>query len=126
MKVCLTSTGSSLESKLDLRFGRCGYFIFMDTETGEFESIENSAENASYGAGIQAAQVVMEKKPDAVITGNIGPNASSVLSTVGIKVYAFAGFEGTVTDAIKAFRENKLKPVSGPTVESHFGTSQEK
>lgn len=123
MKICLTSTGDSLESKLDFRFGRCGYFIFMDTETGEFESIENSAESASHGAGIQAAQVVMEKKPDAVITGNIGPNASSVLSTAGIKVYAFTSFEGTVTDALKAFRENKLKPVTGSTVESHFGNS---
>ena len=127
MKVCLTSTGDSLESKLDSRFGRCGYFIFLDTEESEkYESVENLAANAAHGAGIQASQFVMEKKPDAVITGNIGPNASSVLSNAGIKVYSFAGFDGTVNDALTAFRDNKLKPVSGPTVGSHFGISNDK
>ena len=31
MKVAITSTGDNLESKLDQRFGRCGYFIIYDT-----------------------------------------------------------------------------------------------
>ncbi|MGM0568405.1 MAG: NifB/NifX family molybdenum-iron cluster-binding protein [Elusimicrobiota bacterium] len=120
MKVCLTSTGKSLDSKLDSRFGRCAYFIFLDTEDSEnFESLANAAANASHGAGIQASQFVMEKKPAAVITGNIGPNASSVLSNAGIKVYTFTA-EGSVMEALTALKKGKLKAAAGPTVGSHF------
>ena len=33
MKIAITSTGNSLESHLDQRFGRCDFFVIYDTET---------------------------------------------------------------------------------------------
>jgi len=122
MKICLTATGDNLESQLDLRFGRCQYFIFLDSDTDEFEAIQNPALSAMHGAGIQSAQLVLDKKPQAVITGNTGPNASSVLSAAGINV--LAGFPGTINEVVQAFKKGELKPMVGPTVPSHFGTSQ--
>ncbi len=122
MKICITSIGDNLESQLDFRFGRCQYFIFLDSDTNEFEVIQNPAVNAMHGAGIQAAQLVIDKRPQIVITGNIGPNASSVLSSAGINV--LAGFTGTINESVQAFKEGKLKPLTGPTVPGHFGTSQ--
>jgi len=122
MKLCLTSTGPDPDSKLDARFGRCAYFLIFDSETGKvLEKFENPASEAAHGAGIQAAQTVMGKKPDAVITGNIGPNASSVLANAGIKVYPFAGFEGSLKDTLIAFKESPPEAADGPTVEGHFG-----
>ena len=121
MKICITSTGDSLESQLDFRFGRCQYFIFLDTDTGKFEAVQNPAVNAMHGAGIQSSQIVIDQKPVAIITGNIGPNASSILSTAGLNV--LAGFAGTVGKVVQAYKEGKLKPITGPTVPSHFGTS---
>ncbi|MFH1415385.1 MAG: NifB/NifX family molybdenum-iron cluster-binding protein [Elusimicrobiota bacterium] len=122
MIICITSTGNDLEAQLDFRFGRCRYFIFLDNNTGKFDAVENPAVNAMHGAGIQSSQLVLERKPDAVITGNIGPNASSILATAGINV--FGGLSGTVKEAASDYITGKLEQLTAPTVPGHFGTSQ--
>ena len=54
MKIAITSTGQTLDSQVDPRFGRAAYFIIVDTETMEFETIENQNVNASGGAGVKS------------------------------------------------------------------------
>jgi len=122
MKVVVTATGDGLDSAVDGRFGRCAKFLFYDTETDDvLEVLDNPAASAPGGAGIQAAQLVVEKGAKAVLTGNIGPNASGVLSQAGIAVYT--GLSGTVKDAIESFKSGNLQQTSGPTVASHTGMS---
>lgn len=58
MKVCVSAATGSLEAQVDSRFGRCQYFVFVDSETLEFEAVRNTAASATGGAGIQAAQTV--------------------------------------------------------------------
>ncbi|MFC2060988.1 NifB/NifX family molybdenum-iron cluster-binding protein [Elusimicrobiota bacterium] len=119
MKICVTSTGNNLDSQVDPRFGRCQYFVFYDYETGKSDIVENQAADAAHGAGIQASQLVIERKPEAVITGNIGPNASSVLFNAGVKVYSATG--KIVQEAIESYNQGKLKELTGPNVQGHFG-----
>lgn len=119
MKIAVSATGKDLHCEIDPRFGRCQYFIFIDPETMEFEALENEGLIASGGAGVQAAQSVVQKGANAVITGNLGPNAASALSASGIKVYLVPG--GTVKEVIETFKAGKLQEVSGPTVSPHFG-----
>ena len=119
MKIAVSATGKDLNCQIDPRFGRCQYFIFVDPETMEFEVLENEGLMASGGAGVQAAQSVVQKGANAVITGNLGPNAASALSASGIKVYLAPG--GTVKDVTEAFKAGKLQEVSGSTVSPHFG-----
>jgi len=54
MKICISSEGNTLDSKVDPRFGRCRTFIIVDTETMAFEAVDNAGTEASGGAGIQA------------------------------------------------------------------------
>jgi len=119
MKLCITSTGTSLDSNVDPRFGRCPYFIIYDTDSGTFESIENASRQAMGGAGIQAGQFIASKEVVAVITGNFGPNAFRVLQTAKIKMYS--GISGTVREAIEKYKSGQLTETSSPDVESHHG-----
>ena len=119
MKICITSKGKSLDAQVDPRFGRCQNFIFFDTETGNFETVENGNVQSHGGAGIQSGQLVASKGINAVLTGNIGPNAHQVLSAAGITVYT--GVSGTVKEAIDCYKEGKYKAVDAPTVGSKFG-----
>jgi predicted Fe-Mo cluster-binding NifX family protein len=119
MKIAVTSTGNTLDSPIDPRFGRCQFFVFVDPETMEFEAAENQAMMAAGGAGPQAAQFIANKGAEAVATGNVGPNASSSLAAAGIKV--FTGARGTVKETISLFKNNQLQEASEATVASHAG-----
>ena len=119
MKICITSEGKTLDSKVDPRFGRCQNFIFFDTETGNFEALENANAQFQGGAGIQSAQLVNSKDAKAVLTGNVGPNAFQTLSAAGIRIYT--GVSGTVKEAAEAFKGGKLKITESPSVGSKFG-----
>jgi len=81
MKIAITAVEPALDSELELRFGRAPYFILVDPETMEYEALENPAVSAGGGAGIQAAQTVIDHHAEAVISGNIGPNAMRVLQS---------------------------------------------
>ena len=119
MRICVTSEGSSLDSKVDPRFGRCQYFIIADTDTLEFEVVGNPNIESMGGAGIQSAQLVSSKQVKAVITGNVGPNAFQTLQAAGIEV--FTGASGMVKEAIEKYKKGEFKTVSGPSVGSHSG-----
>ncbi|MDD2689925.1 MAG: NifB/NifX family molybdenum-iron cluster-binding protein [Candidatus Omnitrophica bacterium] len=119
MKICITSEGRTLDSKVDSRFGRCQNFIFFDTDTGKFEAQENTNAQFQGGAGIQSGQLVVSRGVKAVLTGNVGPNAYQVLSAAGVSV--FTGVSGTVQEAIEGYRNSKHKAADSPSVGSKFG-----
>ena len=119
MKVCISSTGKDLSAPIDPRFGRAQLFLFVDTETMEYECVENPAITAGGGAGTKAAQLVSDKGAQAVLTGNVGPNAFSALSAAGVSIYA--GMTGTAQQAVEKFKTGQVLPVSGPSVGAHAG-----
>ncbi|MCX5698952.1 MAG: NifB/NifX family molybdenum-iron cluster-binding protein [Candidatus Omnitrophica bacterium] len=119
MKICITSEGKTLDSKVDPRFGRCQNFIFFDTDTENFEAQENANSQFQGGAGIQSGQLVVSKGVKAVLTGNVGPNAHQVLLAAGISI--FTGVSGTVKEAIEGYKNGKYKLADAPNVGSKFG-----
>jgi predicted Fe-Mo cluster-binding NifX family protein len=123
MKIVVTASGPDLDSPVDPRFGRCQYFIFVDSDSLKFEAVENENAMASGGAGIQSAQFVSQKGAEAVITGNLGPNASTALSASGMRV--FLGASGTVREAIQMFKNGQLQEAFGPSVQAHSGMGQQ-
>jgi predicted Fe-Mo cluster-binding NifX family protein len=119
MKVAVCSTGNTLESQADPRFGRCAYFIAVDTDTLDFTATQNPGIMSAQGAGIQAAQVVASLGVSAVVAGNFGPNAHQALSAAGVKVYT--GNSGTVRQVVEQLKNGQLQEVAAPTVAAHFG-----
>ena len=119
MRICVSASANSLDASVDPRFGRCPYFIIVDSETMQFEAVPNPASGAVGGAGIQAAQIIASKGAKVVITGNVGPNAFQALSAAGIKI--ITGAYGTVREVVEKYRRGELKETSSPTVGGHFG-----
>lgn len=119
MKICITSKGKNLESQVDPRFGRCAYFILIDPDSMEFETMENSNAQAMGGAGIQSGQLISSKGVKAVLTGNVGPNAFQTLQASGIDI--ITGVSGSVEEAVRKYKAGEFKSIEDPTVASHHG-----
>lgn len=119
MKVVVSSTGMELKSSVDPRFGRCQFFLVVDMDTMEYRAAPNTAGASTGGAGIEAAQMVVDMGVSAVLTGNIGPNAHRALNAAGIKVYV--GAAGTVSESIERFKRGELTEAGNATVPGHFG-----
>jgi predicted Fe-Mo cluster-binding NifX family protein len=119
MKICVTAIGEGLDSEIDLRFGRCNYFLIYDSETKSVESISNMSVAASGGAGIKAAEAVANAGINVLLTGIVGPNAFSIFTEVGIDVRI--GAKGTVREAIKQYEAGELESISSPNSSPHSG-----
>jgi len=118
MKIAVSAEGDTLTSIMDMRFGRAPYFIMIDTDTGEYEAVDNGAAQSSGGAGIAAAQMLVDKGIKILITGNVGPNAMKVLTAGDIPVYG--GRQSTVRENMEAYNTGLLEKID-TTVPAHFG-----
>jgi predicted Fe-Mo cluster-binding NifX family protein len=120
LRIAVSATDGNLDAQIDPRFGRCQYFVFVDSDTMQFTARPNASTGAMHGAGIEAAQTVANEGAKAVITGSVGPNAFQVLSQAGIEVITDAS--GTVREAIQRYKTGQLgRPTSGATVPGHAG-----
>ena len=119
MKIAVTASGPDLDSQVESRFGRCQYFIIVDTDTLEYEAIRNPNVQAGGGAGIQSAQMMVENDVEVVLTGNCGPNAFRVFSQAGIKIVT--GVSGLVRESVEKFKSGAISEATSPSVKDHFG-----
>lgn len=119
MKVAVTSQDKELSSEIDPRFGRARWLIVADTETKKVEAHDNTVNlNATQGAGIQTGQNIANLGVDAVITGNIGPNAFRTLNAAGVRI--FLAEKLTVVEAINSLKAGGLNEVDQANVEGHW------
>ena len=118
MKIGISSIGVSVLSQVDPRFGRCGWFAVCDTADGSYRFVENDAQQAGGGAGIAAAQQLIDADVEIILTGNMGPNAYNVIKRAGIRVCRVGGV--SVEKAVQLFKEAKLEEIVTPGA-AHFG-----
>jgi predicted Fe-Mo cluster-binding NifX family protein len=119
MKICVTSVSGNLDAQVDQRFGRCQYFMIVESDSMQFETVPNLAVTSGSGAGIQAAQTIASKKVQVLITGNVGPKAFQALSAAGITIIASAS--GKVRAVIEKYKKGLFSETKAPTVGGHFG-----
>ncbi len=106
MKLVIPANGVDLDAPTSPVFGRCQTFIFVNPETLEFEALPNPAAAASAGAGVQAAQLVIQQGAQAVLARSLGPKAFGLIQSAGVTAYVLEG--ATVREALLAFKSKRL------------------
>lgn len=106
MKIAMPVDDKSLNSNVCVSFGRAPYFVIYDTERNSAEFLDNSAISAQGGAGIRAAQIMVDNGVEAVISVRFGENAADTLSVAEIKLYK--SVFGSAQKNIEDFLAGKL------------------
>ena len=106
MKIAIPVNDKSMESCVGNTFGRTSYFLIYDTETKESIFVDNSAAASQGGAGIKAAQTVVDSEVEALITPQCGENAAKVIQESNIKIYKI--INDSIQDNINAFNNGEL------------------
>lgn len=106
MRIVIPANGADLDAPTSPVFGRCQTFILVDPATLEFETLPNPALSASGGAGVQAAQTVLQRGVKAIIAPSLGPNAFRVIEAANVPAYHLQG--ATVREVIHAFNAGQL------------------
>lgn len=118
MHIVIPANGADLDAPLSPVFGRCQIFIVVNPETLDFTALPNPALGAAGGAGVQAAQTIVQRGVDAVLAPSLGPNAFRVITAAGLPVYRQRG--ATVREAIAAFNAGQLLRLETPG-DDHIG-----
>lgn len=105
-KICFTSSGTDLDAELDPKFGRARYFLIFDTEKSELDVIENPNREAIQGAGIQTAQLILNKDVSTIVTGQVGPNARSIIESANVQL--IEGVTGTIADILERLKTGEI------------------
>jgi len=90
-----------MAAQVEPRFGRCPYFLIVDSETMRFEAFSNPATTVPGGTGPQTVQEFERRGAEVILTGQVGPNAQTALEQAGLKVVT--GVSGTVAVAVENY-----------------------
>lgn len=123
MKIVISATGRDIESNIDATFGRCTFFLIVDTKTKDVKALPNTARDHPDKVGVFAGQIVANEGIDAVITSDVGPLAFETLEQYGIKMYQA---KGKINDAIRQLEEGKLSEITKSTGPRYMGLEKEK
>lgn len=106
MKIAISAQGPDLDAPLDPRFGRASSFLIVDTDSEQFEVIDNTANvDAAGGAGTRAAERIAQCGARWVLAGDVGPKALAALHAAGIQ--AATGVAGTCRQALAEFKAGR-------------------
>lgn len=110
MKIVIPVNENSNETTVCASLGRAPYFLIYDTKNKTEEYVKNLAADAQGGAGIKAAQFIVDSGADALLTVRCGQNAADVLNAAGVKIYKTSSDK--VDENLKDFAEGKLEAIT--------------
>lgn len=110
MKIAIPVEDKSLQSKVCISFGRTPYFLIYDTDAKESSFLDNSAVASQGGAGIKAAQAIVDAGAGALITPRCGENAAEVLNAADVKLYKT--INDIVIDNIEVYSNGSLNELT--------------
>jgi len=102
-KIAVSATGGSMNAQVSEQFGRCAYFLIVDSETMRFEAISNPGIGMVGGAGPESARAITTHGAKVVLTGKAGQNAKAALDSAGIIVVSGIPGTKTVKEAVEEY-----------------------
>lgn len=117
MIITLPVTSKENTSSLYHSFGRAPYFMLFDTDTKEAKYIDNAAMSQHGGAGISAAQMIVDQGSNVVVVPRCGQNAMDVLKGANIEIYEAAS--GSAMSLIEAYQNKELNLLSSANQGNH-------
>lgn len=104
MRIAITSTGNSMDSTIDPRFGRCSFFAIYDTVRQTTEFIVNPGKNAKEGAGPAAVQFVADYRISKIVSGEFGVKIKPLLDKLNIEMITHKECGKTIADVITFYK----------------------
>ncbi len=101
MRTAITSTGNTLDSTIDPRFGRCAWFVIYDTESKSVEFIPNPNKEAEEGAGPASVQLVASRNVNKIVSGEFGMKIKSLLDSLKIQMIVLKDPEKRISEIIE-------------------------
>lgn len=86
MKTAITSSGKTVDSMMDKRFGRCPFFCIFDDETSEYSFHKNPGVEAQGGAGPMAVQFLAKLGVGKVIAAEFGGKVKGTFEELNIQM----------------------------------------
>lgn len=106
MKIAIPVNEADMNTDVCISFGRAPYFLIYDTDTKESIFLDNTAAASAGGAGIKAAQIIVDSDANTLLTPRCGKNAADVLEAAEIKLYKTA--KTSAKENIDAFLAEEL------------------
>jgi len=107
MKTVITSTGNSLESQLDSRFGRCSYFVVYDQASHSIEFLPNPYRDYVEGAGQASVQLVASRGASKIVSGEFGLKVKSLSDSLKIQLIVLNDPERKIKDIIQLLNHKR-------------------
>lgn len=109
MKIAIPAGEKSLTTDVYSSLARAPFFAVYDTDIADVKFIDNSAASSQGGAGIKAAQILVDSHVDILITPRCGQNAADAINVAKIRMYK--SINHSISDNLKAWEEGKLDPL---------------
>jgi predicted Fe-Mo cluster-binding NifX family protein len=113
MKICVSAEEPELHSLIAEEFGHSNFFVIYDTTNGNWEAFPNKATEAGVGAGIVAAEQVIDLGAEVVLTGFVGPHGEKKLQSADVRIVMDE--DGTVWSSIQRYIKKHPECAPAPT-----------
>jgi predicted Fe-Mo cluster-binding NifX family protein len=110
VKIAIAANGPTKEDLVADRFARAPYFIVYNQDDLSFSTIKNDGINASSGASVEAAKILLEHEIDVVLAPKLGDKAFAALNAMEIEAFEYSS-EQTVRDVLYSFFEHQLPKI---------------
>ncbi|WKY47544.1 NifB/NifX family molybdenum-iron cluster-binding protein [Eubacteriaceae bacterium ES3] len=121
MKIAIPVDENTIDTEVCMSFGRAPYFYIYDTQEKQGDFLANEAATAQGGAGIKAAQIIVDTGANVLITPRCGENAADVFKQAEIKLYK--NKNESIEDNVKAYQGGSLEELTNihPGFHGHGG-----